>query len=162
MKDENPIDESILDYQEPEAATAEGTDFETVWGKLPSSRWRNVGRMFQLKIVDDTTAITTGDGQLVFMIPPELDGAMLVRAEAFVSTASSSGAPAIQVRNITQSLDVLSTAITIDANEKTSLTAATKPVIKPTVIFRSGDLIAIDIDTAGTGAKGLGVQLSFQ
>lgn len=135
---------------------------ERQFGRLPLSRWRDPGRMLQLKIMDDSTNVTTGDGKLIFLIPPELDGTALFRAVAFVSTVSSSGLPTIQVRNITQSLDVLSTKITIDANEYTSITAATPCVIKDKIVYRAGDLIAIDIDVAGTGAQGLGIQLSFQ
>jgi hypothetical protein len=57
---------------------------------------------------------------------------------------------------------MLSTRITIDANEKTSYTAATAPVINATYDdVATGDLLAIDIDGAGTGAKGLMVMLQF-
>lgn len=133
-----------------------------IWGILPNSRWRNVGRMMQLKVFDDATNATTGDSKYVFLIPPELDGARLIKIVGFLSTVSSSGALTIQVRNITQTVDVLSTALTIDVSEFTSLTAATPAVIKDTIIYRSGDLVAIDVDGAGTGAKGLGIHLSFQ
>lgn len=120
-------------------------------------------RIIQLKIVDDATALTTGDGKLIFMIPVELNGMNLVDCEAFVTTVSSSGLPTIQIRNVTDSVDMLSTRITIDASEFTSLTATTAPVIDATHDdVATGDLIAIDVDVAGTGAKGLGVQLSFQ
>jgi hypothetical protein len=44
--------------------------------------------------------------------------------------------------------------ITIDANEKTSITAAAPPVIAATAIAKD-DEISFDIDVAGTGAKGL-------
>lgn len=120
-------------------------------------------RIVQLKIFDDATAVATGDGKLVFMVPVELNGMNLVDIEIYVSTVSSSGTPTVQVRNVTDSVDMLSTVATIDANEYTSLTAATPPVIDTTKDdVATGDLIAIDVDVAGTGAKGLGVQLSFQ
>jgi hypothetical protein len=120
-------------------------------------------RVVQIKVIDDATALTTGDGKVIFCIPTELNGYNLVDADAFVTTVSSSGAPSIMIRNVTDTADMLSTAITIDANETTSYTAATAPVIdgtKDDVV--TGDLIAIDCDAAGTGAKGLGVILSFQ
>jgi hypothetical protein len=57
---------------------------------------------------------------------------------------------------------MLSTAITIDANETTSYTAAAPPVIDTAHDdVATGDLIAIDVSVAGTGTKGLGVVLSF-
>jgi len=120
-------------------------------------------RIIQIKVFDDATALTTGDGKAIFMIPVELNGMNLVDVEAFVTTVSSSGAPTVMVRNVTDAQDMLSTAITIDASEYSSLTAATPPVINTTYDdVATGDLIAIDVDGAGTGAKGLGVILSFQ
>lgn len=116
----------------------------------------------QLKVVDDATAVTTGDGKLIFCIPPELNGYNLTDADAAVTTVSSSGTPTIQIRNVTDAVDMLSTRITIDANETTSYTAATAPVIDTTKDdVATGDLIAIDVDVAGTGAKGLLVILTF-
>lgn len=159
----DPVDSTVLEYKNEGFASAERKEsaLEDMWGRLPNSRWKNVGRMIQIDVfpVDDT--VTTGDGKRVFFVPPELDGTVLIRAIAFVTTVSSSGALTIQIRNSTQSLDMLSTAITIDQSENSSLTAATPPVIKSSVIVRSGDLIFADVDGAGTGAKGLGVQLSF-
>jgi hypothetical protein len=138
-----------------------GIDLQRITGRLPNDRWKYTGRMFQWKVFGDTQTVTTGDDKLVFFIPPELDGTKLVRIVAALSTNSSSGAVTIQFANTTQALDVLSTALTIDANEPTSLTAATPAVIKDTVVFRSGDIVAIDIDGAGTSAKGLLVHFSF-
>ena len=124
----------------------------------------NFGRRpFQIKIVDDATALTTGDGKMTFVITPELNGMNLVDADGMVSTVSSSGTPTYQIRNVTDSVDMLSTPITIDANEKTSYTAATQPVIDATkddVV--TGDILAIDKDVAGTGEKGDTIMLAFQ
>lgn len=158
----DPVDKTVLDYKSQETVQGrQEATFDEMWGKLPNSRWKNTGRMFQMKVISDSTTLTTGDDKLVFMIPPELDGTKLVRIVGFVSTVSSSGAITVQFANTTQALDVLSTSLTIDASEFTSLTAATAVVIKDTVIFRSGDIVAIDVDGAGTSAKGLGIHLSF-
>lgn len=159
----DPVDRSILDRKEiipfiP--AERQEVTFNDIWSTLPNSRWKNVGRMIRLKLSDDEV-ITTGDGKIIDMVPPELDGTKIVRAIAFVTTVSSSGVVTVQLRNITQSLDMLTTSITIDQSENTSITAATPVVIKPNVILRSGDLYALDIDTAGTSAKGLGVHISL-
>jgi hypothetical protein len=120
-------------------------------------------RVIEIKVIDDSTSLTTGDGKIVFCIPLELNGMNFVNAQAFVSTASSSGAPTIQIRNVTGSVDLLTTKITIDANEYTSYTAATPSVIDTDYDgMVTGDIIAIDVDVAGTGTKGLGVILSFR
>jgi hypothetical protein len=116
----------------------------------------------QVKVIADTATLTTGDGQAIFMIPASLGGCDLTAIAAAVTTVSSSGLPTVQIRNITQTADMLTTKVTIDASEFTSLTAATAAVIDTgNDDVASGDLIAIDVDVAGTGAKGLIVNLTF-
>lgn len=152
-----------LDYQEPALNQVAPVNLQNSFGNLPYSQWRGVGRIIQLKVIDDSTTLTTGDGKLIWCVPASLDGALLQDAQAFVTTVSSSGAPSINIRNITQSYDILSTNITIDASEFTSYTAVTPRVINATRnTLKKGDLIAIDVDTAGTGTKGLGVVLELQ
>lgn len=119
--------------------------------------------LMQFKIVDDSTLLVVGDGQLIFCIPSELNGYNLTGAQAYVTTVSSSGLPNVQVRNVTTGFDMLSTPITIDVSEFTSYTAATPPVIDlARDDVATGNRIAIDIDAAGTGTKGLGILLTFQ
>lgn len=128
----------------------------------PASSRAAAASLLQLKVIADTATLTTGDGQLIFAVPTALSGLVLTVAAAYVTTVSSSGTPTVQLRNVTQAADMLSTRITIDANETTSYTAATPPVIDTAHDdVTAGDLIAVDVDVAGTGAKGLGVLLSF-
>ena len=118
---------------------------------------------FDIKVFSDTQTVSTGDGKFIFAIPADLGGCYLIDADAYVTTVSSSGTPTIQIRNVTQSADMLSTRITIDASEYTSYTAAAPAVIDTANNdVATGDRIAIDVDTAGTGAKGLGVILTFK
>ncbi len=57
---------------------------------------------------------------------------------------------------------MLSTALTIDASENDSSTAATPAVVDGSNnSVATGDSLRIDIDGAGTGAKGLIVELTF-
>ncbi len=58
---------------------------------------------------------------------------------------------------------MLNTKLTIDVNEKDSSIAAIPAVINGASdnVF-AGDQLLIDIDIAGTGAKGLIVQATFQ
>jgi hypothetical protein len=119
-------------------------------------------KTLQIKLVDDATVVTTGDGKFQFCVSSDINGLNLIDADAFISTVSSSGLVTVQIRNVTQAVDMLSTRITIDESETTSYTAVTQPVIDTNndgVI--TGDLIAVDVDTAGTGAQGLGIILIF-
>ena len=121
-------------------------------------------RLVQVQVTDPNgAAIGTGDGKAYFTIPVELNGYNLVDADASVTTVSSSGTPTIQINNVTQAADMLTTRITIDASESTSYTAAAAPVIDTgNDDVATGDILRIDIDVAGTGTKGLTVMLSFQ
>jgi len=122
----------------------------------------SIPRIFEIKPFDDLSTVSTGDGKAIFCIPVELNGYLLTDCEAYVSTVSGSGALTIQLRNVTDTQDMLSTRITIDANEYTSYTAATAPVIDTDHDdVATGDRIAIDVDGAGVGAKGLGVIMTF-
>jgi hypothetical protein len=94
------------------------------------------------------------------IIPEHWDGATLTNVSAGVFTVSSSGVVTVRVYNATLGQNVLSTNVTIDANERTSLTAATPPVVNATyATLTKGDLFQFFVETAGTGAKGLQVDL---
>lgn len=117
---------------------------------------------YEIKLFADTVTTTVGDNRFVFAIPADLDGFSLFDAQGFVSTVSSSGAPTVQVRNVTAAVDMLSTRITIDAGESTSFTAAVPSVVNAAnALVATGQLISLDVDVAGTSSKGLGVILVF-
>lgn len=117
---------------------------------------------YNIKATSDTADLTTGDGKMIFTIPSSLNGLTIKSAHASLSSVSSSGTPTVQIRNITDSVDVLSTAITIDVSEFSSYTAVTPPVINTANDdVATGDRIAIDVDVAGTSAAGLSVHLTF-
>lgn len=102
---------------------------------------------------DETTALTTGAAKLTVRSPFAFT---LTDVRASVNTASTSGTPTVDINEGGTTL--LSTKLTIDANEKTSTTAATPAVISDSAIADDAELI-FDIDVAGTGTKGLKVWL---
>jgi len=115
-----------------------------------------------LKPIAEGTDLTTGDSQIMFVIPQEFNGMKLVSVGGHVFTASSSGTPTIQVYNNTDTVDMLSTAITIDENEKDSCTAGTPSVIDQANNSVSvGEEIRVDVDVSGN-AKGLEIRLGFK
>lgn len=123
--------------------------------------------VLERKVFPDTgtgATVTVGDGAFQWPITKDLDGTYLIEADAGVSTVSSSGAVTVQLRNKTRSVDMLSTKITIDSGEFTSFTATTPSVVDdtgspPRSFVSAGDVIAVDVDVAGTGAMGLSVIL---
>ena len=112
-----------------------------------------VRETFKIDFGSETTAIATGDGQKEFQMPYNFT---ITEIYATVKTASSSGIPSIQIQQ--NNLDILSTALTIDANEKTSRTAATPIVIADASLDING-IIEFDIDVIGTGTEGLVIYL---
>jgi hypothetical protein len=109
----------------------------------------------QLAASDETTALTAGTSKVSFRMPFAMT---LTEVRASLVTAQASGT--IFTVNIKEAgLSVLSTRLTIDNTELTSVTAATPPVISDSGLADDA-LITIDIDLVGDGtAKGLKVLL---
>lgn len=108
---------------------------------------------FTYAIGDETTAITTGTAKITFRAP---FACSLVAVRASLTTASSSGIPTFDINESGATL--LSTKLTVDANEKTSTTAATPAVISDNLIADDAEM-TIDVDVAGTGAAGAKITL---
>ena len=125
--------------------------------------FRTSVRYIEIEVVVPGTSWSTGDGKKYFHIPPELNGMNLVYVHAFDVTAGTTGVSTIQIANVTDSVDMLSTRITIDSGETGSNTAATPAVIDTTKDdVATNDVIRIDIDgTSTTAPKGLVVTLGF-
>lgn len=117
-----------------------------------------------LPIIGPTATLTTGDGQQYFRVDSSLNGKNLVSVAASLVTASSSGIPTVQLRRVRggANADMLTTKLTIDATEVDSITAAAAAVIDTANDdVATADQIFVDVDVAGTGAKGLGVFMGF-
>jgi hypothetical protein len=122
--------------------------------------------IYEIKVFEDLNAAVVGDKAFQWEIPEDLHNASLVKVEAFVTTVSSSGSVQLALRHLVAGVapgtDVLSTPITIEAGDFNSKDAASQPVIAdPDAAYAWGDHIAIDVDGAGVGAKGLGVIATF-
>ncbi len=108
-----------------------------------------------VNLSDESTAITTGAGKYSYIIRNDF---VVKEIYAELTTASSSGNPAININDDTVS--IFSTTITIDANETDSRNAATPAVLTALGRFLAkNSVISFDIDTAGTGAKGLKIHI---
>jgi hypothetical protein len=109
----------------------------------------------QLAASDETTALTTGTAKMTFRMPHAMT---LTSVRASLTTAQTSGS--IFTVDINETgVSILSTKLTIDNTEKTSVTAATPAVISDTALADDAE-ITIDIDQIGDGtAKGLKITL---
>ncbi len=107
-----------------------------------------------LALSDLTTAITTGTSKAYWRLP---FGVTHLSFRASLLEASTSGTPTVDVNK--NGSTIMSTKLTIDANETTSLTAASAAVLTSTT-GNEDDILTFDIDVAGTGAKGLIVTIT--
>jgi hypothetical protein len=104
---------------------------------------------------DETTALTVGTSKVIFRIPCDM---IITEVRASLSTAQSSGS--IFTVDIHKSgVSILSTKLTIDNTQTTSVTATTPAVIS-NPITADDARINVHIDQIGNGtAKGLKVTL---
>lgn len=137
---------------------------ERVWAR----QYNQIG----FKVFYSDEEIESGDGKLSWPILDKyLDGAKLSAVMDALNTPSTSGLPTVQIARGRRAsptsapsyVDMLSTRLTIDENEYTSLDATTPAVINSSnAIVRLGDELRIDVDVAGTDAMGLNILLTFE
>ena len=106
-------------------------------------------------ITGELETVTTGTAKRTVRFP--LGTVLAVRSS--LTTASSSGLVTVDINEAGTS--ILSTKLSIDANELTSTTAATPAVISDTAIASDAQM-TIDVDAAGTGAQGLKVYVQMR
>lgn len=125
--------------------TAKIGDGQVTAAKLASGV---VTEVLVIPISDEITNITTGVAKVTFRMPFAMT---VTGVRASLTTASTSGIPTFDINE--GGTSILSTKLTVDANEKTSTTAATAAVVSDSSLADDAEM-TIDVDVAGTGAKG--------
>lgn len=121
-------------------------------------------RIIPIICADDVTApsVASKIGNISYTVSPELHNWRVV--DVWVSNqgaASSSGTPTFKVNK--NGVNMLSTDVVLDINEKNSWTAATPAVIDPTKrTLSKGDLITLQCTVVGTGTLGATLFLVIQ
>lgn len=111
--------------------------------------------VLMIAISDEATAISTGTAKVTFRMPHDMT---LTEVRASVNTVSSSGNPTFDINMGGTSVLHATNKLSIDASEKTSQTATTATSIVTSALTDDAE-ITIDVDTAGTGAKGAKITL---
>ncbi len=124
-------------------------------------------RVVEITIIEGDTTVATGNkqGNFSFRVPIEMNGWNLVSIAAHCETAGTTGDFDIQIRNATDTADMLSTVMQIETGETDTSTSAQPGTIDTSnddVV--TADKIEIDVDTvqSGTAPKGLTVTMGFQ
>lgn len=111
-----------------------------------------------LVVLGNNTALVVGDGKLYYPIPELLNGYTVLRGDISLQTASSSGSVTVQAA--LDGVDLFSTRPVCPATVDDSTDATgTRGIVAAEKILRTGMRLRVDIDGAGTGAKGLVLNL---
>lgn len=110
--------------------------------------WATLGGAVTVGIAasDEGTAIAAGTALVTFRVPYAMT---LSDVRASLVGAAATGTFTVDINE--GGTSILSTKLTIDATEKTSVTAATPPVISDSAIADDAQ-ITIDVDDDGDGA----------
>lgn len=110
-----------------------------------------------MNLSDQVTALTTGVNKVTCRMPFACKlTAKLPKAS--INTVSSSGIVTVDINK--SGTSILGNKLTIDVGEKTSKDAAVPcSLVNTPTTFSDDEEITLDIDVAGTGAKGLVVTL---
>lgn len=102
---------------------------------------------------DEATALETGTAKITFRAPYALT---LTGLRASVTTAPTGAVLTVDINE--GGTTVLSTKLTIDADEKTSTTAAAAHAFSDTALADDAE-ITMDIDTVGSAVAGTGLKV---
>jgi len=119
-------------------------------------------RYIQIVVFDFATTVETGDGKYYIHIPPKFDNMELTYVHAKVITAGTTGTLDIQIHNIDNALDMLSTTLTVDSGELGSHDAATPAVINTSNDHvNTNDVLRVDVDAVHSGTAPIGLILTL-
>jgi hypothetical protein len=115
--------------------------------------WDGESEVLVVAASDETTDLTTGAAKVTFRMPYAMT---LEDVRASVTTAPTGANLTCDINE--SGTSVLSTVISIDAGEKTSVTAVTPPVISDSALADDAE-ITIDIDQVGSTVAGTGLKV---
>ncbi len=129
-------------------AKLNGVDYQTQWIDPPQAQ-----NAFMLVCSDETSPLQVGTNLVTFRIPYNF---VVNDVRASVSEAPEGSSIIVDInRNGTS---ILGTKLSIDATEKTSVTAAT-PYTLATPSLTADDEIQIDLDQVGSAIRGSGLKV---
>ena len=143
------------EFNETETPLEKIVEYRDIRGSYPIS-------YMQAFVVTSQANVGIGDGKYFFHVDKNTANKNLVEVHAEVLTAGTTNTTDIQIANVTQSADMLTTKITIDSAETGSDTG-TAAVIDPlNDDVAENDLLRIDVDAVSTTPpKGLIITLGF-
>lgn len=124
--------------------------------QLATGLKQHLPQSFIIACSDETTALAAGTNKAIFRMPYAFT---LTAVRASLTTAgTTSGLTTIDIHE--SGTTILSTKITIDLTETTSVTAATQPVISDAALADDAQ-ISIDLDAISGGASETGLKVTL-
>ena len=109
-----------------------------------------------IALSDESSDLETGTNVTQFRMPYAFNLTEIPRAS--VSTAPAGAVITVDINaGASTPATILSTKLTIDAGEKTSVTASTPAVLSSTTLAND-DIVTFDIDSIGSSTKGVGLK----
>jgi hypothetical protein len=143
-----------------------GTDTEKIVSPDALAGSNTAIRIVQLMCFAPTEDVATGDtaGNGYFVVPEELNGFNLVGIAARVITAGTTNSTTITIANVTDTTEMVSTAMAIETGEYSTWTSAQPGTIDTAHDdVATGDLLKANVDSVSTTVpKGLIVIMKFQ
>lgn len=122
-----------------------------VHGQAPAAA--GVTQVIPIAVSDEATALTAGTSKVTFRMPFAFT---LSAVRASVTTAPTGSVLTVDINE--GGTSILSTKLTIDAGEKSSVTAAVPAVISDAALADDAE-ITIDIDAVGSTVAGAGLKV---
>ena len=144
----------VLDVNIPLILQRRGNVFYEIINTNPKTVIPNVTQALIISASDEATALTAGTSKTVFRMPYAYT---LTAVRASLTTAGT-GSNLVTIDINEAGSTILSTKITLDASEKTSVTAATQAVISDTALADDAE-ITIDIDQIDSGGVSAGLKV---
>jgi hypothetical protein len=160
MADAKITDLAELTTVDPDADFVEIVDMSEGGLKNKKVKTKNLKTLEQIPVAcsDESTALTTGAAKVTWHMAYAFHVVEVFAGLSTVQTGSGGGG-LVTIDINEAGASILSTKITIDNGEETSLTAATQPVISDAALAKGAKMTA-DIDQIGDGtAKGLKIYL---
>ena len=130
-----------------QSATTKVATFQMVVDAIPTE--------IQFACSDETTALAVATSVITFRMPYAMT---LTDIRASVGTAPTGSTIILGVNQ--GGVSILSTDVSIDISEKTSVTAAVQPVISTSALTDDAE-ITVDIDAIGSTIAGTGLKVTL-
>lgn len=123
--------------------------YQRATGQALASFSSGMPEVWEYALSDETTSVTTGTK----LVSRARRAFALTDVRLSCTTASGSGAVTVDIKK--NGTSIFTTKISMDASEKTSVTAATPYVLTGAITFADDDEIAFSIDGAGSACAGV-------